>query len=93
MISLGLPLHRIQFLFWYPGMMGYGFGMGIFGGLMMLIFWVLIIVALVYLIKWLARQAKEDGPKEDTALDLLKKRYAKGEISKEEFEEKKKDIQ
>ena len=75
-----------------PGMMGWGYGMGFLGGLFMLIIWVLVIVGLVYLIKWLAHSAKQSERPGETALDLLKKRYAKGEISKEEFEEKKKDL-
>ncbi|MDA8157460.1 MAG: SHOCT domain-containing protein [Actinomycetota bacterium] len=76
-----------------PGTMGWGYGMGIVGALMMLLFWVLILIGLVYLIKWLAQSSRHGAAREETALDLLKKRYAKGEISKEEFEEKKKDIQ
>lgn len=75
-----------------PGMMGWGYGMGVLGGLMMLVFWVLVIIGLVYLIRWLARSSGHGEKREETALDLLKKRYASGEISKQEFEEKKKDL-
>jgi putative membrane protein len=78
-----------------PGMMGgYGYGMGWFGMILMMVFWVAVIVGIVVLIRWLivtSRSAPE-GRKEDSALELLKKRYVRGEISKEEYEEKKKDI-
>ncbi len=68
----------------------YGWGMG-FGWLIMVIFWVLVILGVVYLIKLIAGGARREE-KRDTALDILKQRYAKGEITKEEFEEKKKDL-
>ena len=69
-------------------------GFGMMGGSMMilgLIFWILIIAGIILLIKYLwegggARRGEE------AALEVLKKRYARGEISKEEFEEKKKDL-
>jgi putative membrane protein len=63
-------------------------GLGFFG---MIIFWVLIIVGIVCLIKLVKRGGKKEE-KEETALEILKKRYAKGEINKEEFEARKKDI-
>jgi putative membrane protein len=79
-----------------PGMMGWGFGMGWFGLVMMGVFWVLVIVAIIFLVRWLAvssRSNRSDGPKsEESALEILKKRYARGEINKEEFEEKKRDL-
>ena len=69
---------------------GNGLGMG-FGWVFMILFWALVVLGIVYLIKLILGSTKsEERP--ETALDILKKRYARGEISKEEFEEKKKDI-
>lgn len=63
------------------GMMGSG---GMFFGLL---FWIFIFVAAYLLIKWLIEQNKTRGGEEKSALDIAKERYAKGEITKEEFEE------
>ena len=79
----------MQFGMPYGMMDGYGMGYGI--GILGLIFWILVIIGLVLLIKYLW---KSGGAKieQESALEILKKRYARGEISKEEFEEKKKDL-
>lgn len=74
------------------GMMDYSFGaMGIGMLILGLVFWILVIVGLVLLIKYLWEGS---GAKRQTesALEILKIRYVRGEISKEEFEERKKDI-
>ncbi len=70
---------------------GYGWGMG-FGWIFMVIFWALVIFGIVYIVQSLTRRAGQSG-KEESALDMLKKRYAKGEITKEEFDRMKDDLQ
>ena len=59
--------------------------------LMMVIFWGVVIVGIVLGIRWLASQGKEPRST-DTALDIVRQRYARGEINKEEFEAKKRDL-
>ncbi|MFI5341303.1 MAG: SHOCT domain-containing protein [Candidatus Methylomirabilales bacterium] len=80
------------------GMMGWGgyggYGMGFLGGLFMLLFWGLIIVGLVLVVRWLWDQGRSraGAGAGDAPLDILKRRYARGEISKEEFERMKQDL-
>lgn len=71
------------------GMMDYGYGMMASWGILGFIFWILVLIGLVLLIKYLWEGGAR---KEESALEILKRRYAKGEISKEEFEEKKKEM-
>ena len=92
-----IPL-QLSFLACAPGpngpmgnwnhMMGYGYG----GGFMWFIALVLVGVGLYFLIQ-VAKSKGSDGSTTETALDILKKRYAKGEIDKEEFDRKKKDLE
>lgn len=57
------------------------------------IFWIFLIGAIIYLVFRLNNQNSRSTQTGESALDILKKRYAKGEISKEEFDEKKKHIE
>jgi|CXWL01.1.fsa_nt_gi putative membrane protein len=58
------------------------------------VFWILIIVGIVLLVVWVVQRAMGGGAggTEGSALEILKKRYSSGEISKEEFEEKKRNL-
>jgi putative membrane protein len=78
---------------YYPGghMMDWGHMNYGFGGVIMWIILILIIGVIAYfIIKGQKSMPKDD---EETPLEILKKRYAKGEISKKEFEKMKKDIE
>jgi putative membrane protein len=77
---------------------GLGSGFGFFGGFMMILFWFLIIWLIVSLMRGGNHAGsgccgmgghRHGGEKKiDSAMDVLRERFAKGEISKEEFEEK-----
>ena len=68
-------------------MMG-GFGMG-----SMWIIWIIIIVAVILLAKGYFSPAKKVSESTgESAMNVLEKRYARGEVSKEEFEDKKRDL-
>jgi len=64
-----------------------------YGGGMMWVFWILIVVALLWFVAFATRRGDIPSKKEKSALEILKERYAKGEIEREEFEQKQKDLQ
>jgi putative membrane protein len=78
-----------------PGMIGWGYGMGWLGMIFMIAFWIAVIVGIIFLIRWLVVSTGSKGQRtsaEESPLEILKRRYARGEIDKEEFEQKKKDL-
>ena len=78
------------------GMMGYGsmgYGMGYGYMFLGLIFWILIIIGVILLIKWFIDQSKTtSAEKSSSALEILQIRYAKGEITRHEYLQAKDDI-
>jgi putative membrane protein len=76
--------------YWGHGWNGMGWG----GALLMLLFWVLLVAGVIVLLRRL--RARDLGPDNEvpqkTALDILEERYARGEIDREEFEQKRRDL-
>ncbi len=68
------------------GHMNYGYG----GAFMWIILLILIGVVIYFVINRQKLIKRED---EETPLEIIKKRYARGEITKQEFEEIKKDLE
>lgn len=99
--ALAYPANGAAFMLAMMGggtnMMNWGYGYGMpygnswTGGLFMVLWWALVIVAIVALVRWL-RRGGDYKHHNNSALDVLKQRYAKGEVTKKEFEEIKKDI-
>jgi putative membrane protein len=75
-----------------PGMWGYGPGFGYgFGGIFMGILFLIIIGVVIYFIVRVAK-TKGSSVRGESALDILKKRLAGGEITKEEYNRIKDDV-
>jgi putative membrane protein len=78
------------------GMMGPGMMSGFGWMWLMPVFWIvvlgLIIWAVVAAVRGSSESRSSGSSKADSALEVLKKRYARGEINKEEYEEKKRDL-
>lgn len=74
---------------YWGNMMGWRYGLN--GWIFTVIFWILIILGVVALIRHLGapQEPVRDGK---TPMEILKERYARGEIDKKEYEEKKKDL-
>ena len=60
------------------------------GGLWMVLWWVLVIVGTVAFVRWIGRT---DSPRQNQgALEIIKERYARGEIDQQEFQKKMREL-
>lgn len=76
--------------YWGSPMMGFA------GGLGMLMFWALVIGGIVWLVATVSRSQSQTGaprPAGEAPLDVLKRRYAAGEINKEQFDEMRRNLE
>lgn len=65
---------------------------GGFGWIFMVFWWAIIIAGIVVLTQWIMGQSRSASDDKKSPLEILKERYAKGEIDRKEFEDKKKDL-
>jgi putative membrane protein len=72
-----------------------GLGYGAFN----MIFWIIALVLIAALVAWFFRSGADSGvlagrsARRSPALDVLEERYARGEINREEYQQKKRDIE
>lgn len=78
-------------------MMGFGMGFGIFGLILTILFWGVLIVLAVWLVQSLFGNRRQAQPpaahREQTPREILDQRYARGEITREQYELMKKDLE
>lgn len=73
---------------WGGGMMG-----GLYGGTYMWLFILVVLAVVVYFVVKGTKPANQDSATHEIPLDILKRRYAKGEITKDDYERLRKDIE
>lgn len=75
-------------------LMPWGWGFGLIWALFMLAIFVLAVIGLVLLVRWLWAQTRLAGGKEspESPLEIVKRRYARGEIDQQEYEAKIRDL-
>jgi putative membrane protein len=73
-----------------PGPWGWGWAIG--GLIMTLAFWGVIVAGVVIAIRAFSGRGAAAWPHTDDALEILRRRYAAGEITKEQFEEMKRTL-
>jgi putative membrane protein len=67
------------------------FGMG-FGWLFMIFFWGLVLLGIAALVRWLVMgRSGDSGAERKTAVEILRERYARGEVGRDEYEQKLRD--
>lgn len=76
-----------------------GYGMGgyaLWGGLMMVVFWGVVIVVIVAVVRWLVGSTSGHHPhtqeRSNRALEILEERYARGEIERDEYLQRRDDL-
>ena len=97
-IAVIVILSVVPGLIW--GWQGYGMmGSGMMGGFgtmfLMPVLWIVVLGLIIWAVVAAVRpgeSSRSDSATSSSALDILKKRYARGEINKEEYEGKKKDL-
>ena len=67
-------------------------GMG-FGVVFMLLFWMVVVLGIVALIRWLLTLQSPNQEGDKTPLELLQERYARGEIDRDEYQQKLQDLE
>ena len=76
----------------WGGMMGAGLPVMLFMGLALLLFWAAVILGLVALVRWATRTAGERRAEPSDAMEEARHRYARGEITREEYEQLREDL-
>ena len=73
-------------------MYGHSDGMFFGGGLLMWVFWLVVLIVLIYVLKNIFGSGNQNSSSNE-ALEILKQRYARGEIDEAEFEQRKKKLE